>query len=748
MRAQLKLFETNSAKAEPELGVIGAVLNDRNNQSSSAAKALKDLNPPQLEAVSTTVGPVLVLAGAGSGKTRVLTRRIIHLISSGLVLPDQILAVTFTNKAAAEMRHRLEYDLGELSSKLWISTFHSAAVRILRRYCQLLGYKSDFVIYDQDDSERVLKRVQERLKLDSDAYTVRTLLGMLKRERELRAETLALNSSPYTPNGGTAIGHNVLELYEKLLFQANAFDFDGLLSACLKLLKEHQGVRVYYQSKLRHVLVDEFQDTSTEQYEIVKILSEGSRNLFVVGDDDQSIYGFRGADIRNILEFERDFKDAKVIKLEQNYRSTANILGLANSVIDRNRSRKAKRLWTSSAKGELVTLFCADDEQEEANFVADQIIKLQSDGISLSKIGVLYRTNAQSRAIEEALMKVSLPYQVFGGLRFYERKEIKDVIAYLRLISNRADDQALLRIINLPARGIGAATIEKLKSIALKQESNLWQAAQLLEHKNVSEFLELIDNLALEAKSLCLAELIAAIVLRSGYQALLEKEQVRFESSRLENIRELQVIATSIERLDLERSEILTGFLERVALTAGDENPSDLEEQQERLSLTTLHLAKGLEFSAVFLIGFEEGLLPHLRSSDSESDIEEERRLCYVGITRARERLFITRARLRGLFHSSSQANDKFREVSRFAYEMSREFTHDLTTRFFEHNVWSDSSIELDPEIKERELHRESFDQDQQIDYEPEVWQPKSKKIKRSSTALNLLRASDLIKDP
>lgn len=636
---------------------------------------LRDLNPEQLAAVRHAAGPVLILAGAGSGKTRVLTRRVANLVLEHRARPSSILAVTFTNKAAQEMRHRLDSLLGSSAAQLWVSTFHSAGLKILRRHAIKLDYLNDFVIYDDQDVRGVLRAVIKELGIDEKRHTPADFSRVID-----RAKNAGITPETYTNDYDSSLlfslNHEVYTNYQTKLRSANAMDFGDLLLNPLLLFKEHQTLLQQYQNELNYILVDEFQDTNSVQYDLIRMLAEPKRNLLVVGDDDQSIYAFRGATVRNILDFERDFPGAAVFKLEQNYRSTSHILNAANAVISHNIERKEKKLWTQNGEGEQPILKVLNDEQEEAQFVVEEIAQLASNQFELKDIAIFYRTHAQSRALEEAFIAAGIPYRIYGGLKFYDRKEIKDMIAYLRLIANTRDDQAFMRIINTPARGIGAQT---LQTITDGQAGSYYENAKLISNtrssraKAVTEFVSLIEGLRAAAAESSLSDLIRSILKQTQYAERITASDQQSSDSRKENLQELVAIAASIEVQADSTAEALQLFLDRVALTSGgDQATSGSNDSKDAVTLMTFHLAKGLEFRVVFMVGFEDGLLPHYRTLLDPIEICEERRLCYVGITRAQEKLFITRAERRGMFSAGEgfAATGGFREVSRFGYEL------------------------------------------------------------------------------
>jgi DNA helicase-2/ATP-dependent DNA helicase PcrA len=641
---------------------------------------LENLNERQVDAVSALEGPILVLAGAGSGKTRVLTHRICHLIRTHSIRPQRILAVTFTNKATREMQERLRKQLGPEADALWVSTFHSAALRILRRDADKIGYQKDFTIYDEDDSKSVLKNIIRRLKIDEKKNPVNSFLRAIDSAKNRGITPEDFNQ---TKNFNSAysekfeIQQEVYQLYQRDLLEANAMDFGDLLLNCNILLEQETEILSFYQRLLEYILVDEFQDTNEIQYKFLKMLAAPQNNLFVVGDDDQSIYSFRGATVRNILFFDQDFKDAKVVTLDQNYRSSSNILNAAHAVIMRNSGRHKKKLWTDAEAGEALTSFVGMNEQEEAEFIADEILKLQAKGTELKDFAIFYRTNAQSRALEEALMHAHIRFKIFGGLRFYERKEIKDILGYLKLIANPKDSAAFLRVINNPPRGIGAQTVNTLANLAQAQNISLFEALKLncAGKPKLQAFVDLIEKFQVAVDGLYLSEIINRLVEETEYGPRLRAITDAQSQSRLENLLELEAVAREFEKTESDHRECLRLFLDRVALASEETNSSKAEEgiTDNFVSLMTLHLAKGLEYPIVFLTGLEEGLLPHARSIYDPDELEEERRLCYVGITRAREKLYITAAYSRGMFSSSSSYSAGYREVSRFLSDIPQE---------------------------------------------------------------------------
>lgn len=636
---------------------------------------LRDLNPEQRVAVLHGNGPLLILAGAGSGKTRVITCRIVHLIKERGVPPSGILAVTFTNKAADEMKARVERMLRSSVSGMWISTFHSACVRILRSHAERLGYKKQFVIYDETDRSSLIKTCMKELNIDSTRFQPRVVLATISslKNNLVTASDYEKNSKKF---GFDEIVSRIYTLYEDRLKDAGALDFDDLLMQTVRLFERNQDVLGYYQERFHHILIDEYQDTNRAQYRLVRLLTAKHRNLCVVGDDDQSIYRFRGADISNILNFERDYPDARVIKLEQNYRSTKTILQAAGAVVAQNIGRKPKNLWTELGRGDKIVCYKALDEKDEARYVCRCIEIFMDEGRSINEIAVLYRTNAQSRALEDALRNRGLPYRIFGGLRFYDRKEIKDVIAYLRVLHNPADDVSLKRIINVPARGIGDTTIERLEDVARDMGISLYETLSMdlpvlspNTKKRLNEFYALMERMRRDAAEITLTDIVRRVIHDTGYIDALEQEKSIESRIRIENIDEL--LTATEDFSEQNRDASLAAFLDQVSLITDMDQQASRDAKKggmEAVTLMTLHNAKGLEFPIVFMTGMEEGLFPHSRSIENEDDLEEERRLCYVGMTRAKERLFITHAEERRLY-GYPQRNP----VSRFVDDIPRE---------------------------------------------------------------------------
>ena len=635
------------------------------------------LNEPQREAVYDTEGPLLLLAGAGSGKTRVLTHRIAYLIEEKHVNPWNILAITFTNKAASEMRERVDKIVGMGSESIWVSTFHSMCVRILRRYIDRLGYDTNFTIYDTDDQKTLMKDVCRFLQLDTKVYKERTLLGAIsaaKNEMISPEEFRIQAEGDFTRK---KIAEAYIE-YEKEMRANNALDFDDLLVKTVQLFQTQPDVLEYYQNRFRYIMVDEYQDTNTVQFMLVSTLAGKYKNLCVVGDDDQSIYKFRGANIKNILNFEQVFTDAKVIKLEQNYRSTGNILNAANAVIAHNKGRKAKALWTENEQGEQVQFRQFDSAYEEAEFVVRDIRRnVNMKGEAYNDHAILYRTNAQSRMFEEKLVVSNIPYKIVGGINFYARREIKDLLAYLKTIENGKDDLAVRRIINVPKRGIGATTIGRIQDYAYEHEISFYEASKAAagiqgvgrSAGKIERFVAVIEEMKAESDFLTISDLMDSIIETTGYVEELQAETDEEAEARLENIEELKNKMKAYEEECEEAGEkaTLSGFLEQVALVADIDS---LDETSDYVVLMTLHSAKGLEFPNVYLTGMEDGLFPSYMSINSEDpmEVEEERRLCYVGITRAKKRLALTCARRR-MIHGTTQYN----RVSRFVEEIPEE---------------------------------------------------------------------------
>jgi DNA helicase-2/ATP-dependent DNA helicase PcrA len=615
---------------------------------------LADLNEAQREAVLTTEGPLLVIAGAGSGKTRVLTYRVAHLLNAVGAKPNEILAITFTNKAAGEMRNRLENLLGPVANAIWILTFHSACGRILRREAPRLGYRSNFTIYDQADQVRLVKQCLEELERDPKRFPPRGIHSQISNAKNQLVSVEEYRSRVASFYDQTVA--DVYELYQRRLFASNAVDFDDMLMLTVEVLQRFPEALERWQKAFRYVLVDEYQDTNHAQYRLLQLLAAKHHNVCAVGDPDQSVYAFRGADIRNILEFERDFPETRTIALEQNYRSTNAILSAANGVISHNRERKEKNLWSELGEGEPVHVIEVEDEHAEARFVAVEIAALVEEGYSLNDVAVFYRTNAQSRVLEDVLVRQGILYQVVGGPRFYERAEVKDVIAYLQVIDNPYDAVSLQRIANRPRRGIGDSSLARLQSYADAQGMSLWEALEFAEEagvgaapqKAVAALRTLLLSLQSGALELPVDEVVERVLEQSGYTAALEAERTIEAAGRLENLQELVGVAQEYQATASEPN--LSSFLQEISLYSDQDA---IRGDGSSVTLMTLHNAKGLEFRAVFMIGMEEGIFPHSRSLE-ENSLEEERRLCYVGMTRARERLTMLHASARSLYGARS----------------------------------------------------------------------------------------------
>jgi DNA helicase-2/ATP-dependent DNA helicase PcrA len=644
---------------------------------SDEQRLLEGLNPEQREAVTYGDGPLLIIAGAGSGKTRVLTHRIAHLIRERGVDPFQILAITFTNKAAGEMRDRVGDLVGtSLGNAMWVLTFHSACGRLLRREAHRLGYTRQFTIYDGSDSERLVGYCVRDLEIDPKRFPPKSMAAAIGRAKDemLDEDTFAQRAANFFDRQVA----DVYRLYQKRLREANAMDFDDMILNVVHLFRLYPEVLTAWQDKFRYLLIDEFQDTNQAQFELARLLASRDRNITVVGDADQSVYAFRGADFRNVLRFEEEFLDARVIVLEQNYRSTQNILTAANAVIERNRMRKPKNLWTDTGHGPPIVRYHADSEHDEATFVAREIERLNDeDGVSHEDVALFYRTNAQSRALEEVFTRFGLAYRVVGSLKFYDRKEVKDSLAYLRLSVNPADEVSLKRIINVPKRGIGDRTVAELQSFAEREGITMSGAVDRADETGlaararsaVGEFGSLMRKLREIAESGDPGHVVETAITQSGYLAELEAERSIEAQGRIENLQELAGVAASFARDNSEAS--IGDFLEQVALVA---EADDAFAEQGRVTMMTLHNAKGLEFPVVFLTGLEEGIFPHMRSMTDPDQLEEERRLCYVGITRARERLYLTNAWCRTLWGGTN-----YNPPSRFLHEIPEELVQAAT---------------------------------------------------------------------
>ena len=628
---------------------------------------LKGLNDKQYEAVVNTEGPCLVIAGAGSGKTKVLTHKIAYLIGEKNVKPWDILAITFTNKAANEMKERIANLVGDPAKDIWMGTFHSICVRILRRFIDRIGFDTSFIIFDTSDQKTLVKNCMKDLAIDDKLFNDRAVLSEISNAKNEMLEpdqyTLRANGDFRKETIAT-----VYELYQKRLKENNAIDFDDIINYTIKVLMENPDVLEYYSNKFKYVLVDEYQDTNKSQFTLITLFASRNGNITVVGDNDQGIYSFRGADISNILNFERDFPGTKIIKLEQNYRCTGNILKAANAVIKNNEVKYKKELWTENEQGNLPQVYLAENEYDEGSYIVSQIEHLKREEYyKYSDFAVLYRMNTQSRAIEDIFRRENIPYKIVGGLKFYERKEIKDIIAYLRLIQNNADNLSLKRIINEPKRGIGKTSLDKVEQLAISNEKSMYEIIKDAEqyglnrvYLNSREFINTIEELKSKIEELSVSELIKQTLKKTGYTKALEDENTIEAENRIENLEEFLTVAMEFEEEFAENG--LREFLEGITLSSDLDN---MEENEESVTLMTLHSAKGLEFPVVFLVGMEEGIFPGYKSISEPRELEEERRLCYVGITRAKNYLFLTCSRQRTIFGSTS-----YNPVSRFIKEI------------------------------------------------------------------------------
>ena len=643
---------------------------------------IEELNNKQKEAVLQTEGPCLVIAGAGSGKTKVLTHKIAYLIAETKALPWNILAITFTNKAANEMKERIEKLVGEAAKDIWMGTFHSICVRILRKFIDRIGFDTSFLIFDTSDQRTLVKECLKSLNIDDKLFTDRSVLSEISNAKNEMLEPDAY-AVKYAGDFRKSKIAEIYSLYQKRLKENNSLDFDDIINFTIKILMENPDVLEYYSQKFKYVLVDEYQDTNKAQFTLVSILASYYGNITVVGDNDQGIYSFRGADITNILNFEKDFPGTTIIKLEQNYRCTGNILKAANAVIKHNENKYDKKLWTENDEGNLPCIFQGDDEYDEARYITEQINHLKTEEYyKYSDFSILYRMNAQSRVIETILSRESIPYKVIGSLKFYERKEIKDAISYLRLIANPSDNISLKRVINEPKRGIGKTSLDKVQEISENTGISMFEviknAAQYGLNKvyvNAKEFIEVIEELKNKKAELSVSELLSEVLQKSGYTKALELENTVEAETRLENLSELMTAAIEFEEEAVEEDS-LSEFLEGITLSSDIDN---LEDEEDSVTLMTLHSAKGLEFPVVFLVGMEEGIFPGYKSIGEPKELEEERRLFYVGITRAKEYLHITCARHRTIFGSTS-----YNAISRFVKEIPEDLLEgsaDLETK-------------------------------------------------------------------
>lgn len=655
---------------------------------------LEGLNDKQYEAVVNTDGPCLVIAGAGSGKTKVLTHKIAYLLEEKDVRPWNILAITFTNKAANEMKERVENLVGEAAKDMWIGTFHSICVKILRRFIDRIGFEHSFVIFDTSDQRTLIKECLKDLQIDDKMFTDRIVqfeISNAKNDMKEPEEYEAISKGDYRKEKIAS----VYRLYQKRLKENNAIDFDDIINYTIKIFKENEDVLDYYTNKFNYILVDEYQDTNKSQFTLIRLLADAHGNITVVGDNDQGIYSFRGADISNILNFEKDFKGTKIIKLEQNYRCTQNILNAANSVIKNNEVKYKKKLWTENEEGSLPTFHVSDDEYDEGRYIVEEINHLRREEYyKYSDFAVLYRMNSQSRAIEEILRREDIPYKIVGGLKFYERKEIKDIIAYLRLINNTSDNLALKRIINEPKRGIGKTSLDKIQAISeqtgipmynIIKEADQYGLARV--YANAQSFVAVIEDLISKKDEYTITELIKHTLKETGYTKALEEENSIEAENRIENLEEFLTVAVQFEEEEAEND--LSSFLEGITLSS---DLDGMDEEEESVTLMTLHSAKGLEFPVVFLVGMEEGIFPGYKSIGEQKELEEERRLCYVGITRAKNNLFLTCSRQRTMFGSTScnPVSRFVKEIPKAMLEGSSELGGETENKFKDNNYeWS-----------------------------------------------------------
>ena len=628
---------------------------------------IQDLNNKQQEAVLQTEGPCLIIAGAGSGKTKVLTHKIAYLMAEKYIKPWNILAITFTNKAANEMKQRIESLVGDAVNDMWIGTFHSICVRILRKYIDRIGFDNSFIIFDTSDQKTLIKECLKQLKIDDKLFTDRAVLSEISNGKNEMLEPKAY-STKYEGDYRKEIIAQIYELYQRRLKENNAVDFDDIINYTIKILTENPDVLEYYTDKFQYVLVDEYQDTNKAQFMLISILASRHGNITVVGDNDQGIYSFRGADISNILNFEKDFPGTKIIKLEQNYRCTGNILKAANAVIKNNQVKYDKKLWTQNDEGNLPSIYLGDDEYNESNYIVSKINELRREQYyKYSDFAILYRMNSQSRAIEDILRREKIPYKIIGGQKFYERKEIKDVISYLRLIYNTSDNLALKRIINEPKRGIGKTSLDSIQEISEKTGTSMYEIIKHAEqfglnrvYINSREFIETIEDLRARQDKMLISELVKETLSKTGYTKALKDENTIEAESRIQNLDEFLTVAIEFEEESADNT--LAEFLENMTLTADIDN---MQDEEDCVLLMTLHSAKGLEFETVFLVGMEEGIFPGYKSIGEQQELEEERRLFYVGITRAKRFLYLTCAKKRTIFGSTS-----YNPISRFVKEI------------------------------------------------------------------------------
>ena len=647
---------------------------------------LKGLNEKQYEAVKTINGPCLVIAGAGSGKTKVLTHKIAYLLEEKGLKPWDILAITFTNKAANEMKERIENLIGNGINDMWVGTFHSICVRILRRLIDRIGFDSSFIIFDTSDQRTLIKNCLKDLQIDDKLFTDRSVLSEISNAKNAMLEPEQYAARAKNDYRKEKIA-TIYELYQTSLKENNAIDFDDIINYTIKIFKENEDIIEYYSNKFKYVLVDEYQDTNKAQFTLIKMLAAKHGNITVVGDNDQGIYSFRGADISNILNFEKDFKGTKVIKLEQNYRCTQNILEVANAVISNNEKKYKKELWTENEQGSLAKVYLADNEYDEGSYIANEIERLRREEYyKYTDFAVLYRMNTQSRAIEDIFRRENIPYKIVGGLKFYERKEIKDIISYLRLIQNSSDNLSFRRIVNEPKRGIGKTSIDQIEQIANQNGTSMYEVLKKADEYGLNrvflksrDFINQIEELKQEKDKISISELITKTLKKTGYISALEQEKTIEAENRIENLDEFLTVAIEFEEESAENG--LSEFLEGITLSSDIDN---LEETEEAVTLMTLHSAKGLEFPAIFLVGMEEGIFPGHKTIAEATGMEEERRLCYVGITRAKENLFITFAKQRTIFGSTS-----YNPVSRFVKEIPQELLDGYDQALGENDITS-----------------------------------------------------------
>ena len=650
---------------------------------------LEGLNDKQYEAVINADGPCLVIAGAGSGKTKVLTHKIAYLLNEKDIKPWNILAITFTNKAANEMKERVEKLVGEATKDMWLGTFHSICVKILRMFIDRIGYNRSFIIFDTSDQRTLVKECLKTLDIDDKMFTDRSVLSEISNAKNDMLEPEQYQMKAHGDYRREKIA-GVYALYQHRLKENNAVDFDDIINLTIKILSENPDVLQYYSDKFRYILVDEYQDTNKSQFTLVTMLASRYGNITVVGDNDQSIYKFRGADISNILNFEKDFPGTKIIKLEQNYRCTGNILNAANAVIKNNEVKYKKELWTENDVGELPNVFCGDNEYDEASYITEQINRLKREEYyKYSDFAVLYRMNAQSRAIEDILRREDIPYKIIGGLKFYERKEIKDIIAYLRLIYNPSDNLSLKRIINEPKRGVGKTSIDNISKLSEELNISMYEIIKNAAdyglnrvYANTREFIEQMQYLMSKKEELKISELVKETLNKTGYTKALENENTIEAETRIQNLEEFLTVAIEFEEEVVENS--LGEFLEGITLSSDIDG---MEDEEDSVTLMTLHSAKGLEFPVVFLVGMEEGIFPGYKSIGEQSELEEERRLCYVGITRAKNYLFLTCAKQRTIFGSTT-----YNAPSRFLEEIPEEYLQGYKDAFKKEESYSDSS--------------------------------------------------------